>query len=164
MRQDVQRDCSPPASRRTKQRQKDASDHLSRISRRLILVGGFARSKRTGWAVGVIPRSGGADLWKHRALNRGREPGARRTREKKRENFQKKNKEKSRGRERRTGEGASAAGLRDPDKCSDKGDKARRCALQRDEQESLIAEGKRGRSSRGGPRWSFSQRKSPRAR
>lgn len=63
------------------------------------------------------------------------------------------------GTRKEDGRRASAAGLRDPDECGDKGDKARRCALQRDEHRSLIAEGKRGWSSRGGSRWSFHREK-----
>lgn len=64
-----------------------------------------------------------------------------------------------RGREK----GERGRALRDPDKCSDKGDKARRCALQRDEQELDSRGEKREEQSR---RFAMelSQRKSPRAR
>lgn len=81
-------------------------------------------------AVGVIPRSGGADLWKHRALNRGRNQ-EREEREKKRENFQKNKKIKKnhgdakRGREKgergmvaRSGQVPAIKGIRREDALS----------------------------------------------
>lgn len=82
-------------------------------------------------APGVIPRSGGADLWKHRALNRGGR--GRRAR---------KRKMKKKIVAREMGTGPSAAGVaRNPEKCGDKRDEARRRALERSgPNRGLIAE------------------------
>lgn len=96
-------------------------------------------------AAGVIPRSGGADLWKHRAFNREAAAAAAvaaaaaglggETRNAKKERKFKKKIKKNHGTwGRGRGRGRGRAGLRDPEKCGDKGDEARRCALERDEQ------------------------------
>lgn len=67
------------------------------------------------------------------------------------------------GTRKEDGRRASAAGLRDPDKCSDKGDKARRCALQRNERE-LDSRGEKWEEQSRRSAMELSQRKSPRAR
>lgn len=108
-------------------------------------------------AVGVIPRSGGADLWKHRALNRGRNQEREERGKKKGRTFKKI--KKNHGTLKEDGRRASAAG-----RCAIRTSAAikgirREDALSSGTSGSLIAEGKREGSSRGGSRWSFHREK-----
>jgi len=108
-------------------------------------------------AADVIPKSGGADLWKHRVFNREVGAGARSEKREKKTFFL--NKEKLWDAKR----GQRATGLRDPEKCGDKEDKARRCTLEWDEQ-GLIAEGGKGEEQSRRFAMELSRRKSPPAR